>query len=147
MLEQIKGIKLKGANFVNQTELKLFNSTNDKVAKVALVYGRNGSGKSTISNAFKKVKGEDILNIETASLYDNDSHEISINGSGDKVIFVFNEDFVNDKVKIQEEGLGSIIMLGKKADLTDKIEQATEQLSEAKDIQVEIKQKIEEYKY
>ena len=146
MLEQIKGIKLKGANFVNQTELKFFNSTNDKVAKVALVYGRNGSGKSTISNAFKKVKGEDILNIETASLYDNDSHEISINDSGDKVIFVFNEDFVNDKVKIQEEGLGSIIMLGKKADLTDKIEQATEQLSEAKDIQVEIKQKIEEYK-
>lgn len=44
---------------------------------MALVYGRNGSGKSTISNAFKKVKGEDILNIEMASLYD-DSHEISI---------------------------------------------------------------------
>lgn len=146
MLEQIKGIKLKGANFVNQTELKLFNSPNDKVAKVALLYGRNGSGKSTISNAFKKVKGEDILNIETASLYDNDSHEISIGESGDKAIFVFNEDFVNDKVKIQEEGLGSIIMLGEKADLTVKIEQATEQLSEAKDIQVEIKQKIEEYR-
>ena len=146
MLEQIKGIKLKGANFVNQTELNLFNSPNDKVAKVALVHGRNGSGKSTISNAFKKVKGEDILNIETASLYDNDSHEISIGESGDKVIFVFNEDFVNDKVKIQEEGLGSIIMLGEKADLTVKIEQATEQLSEVKDIQVEIKQKIEEYR-
>lgn len=46
---------------------------------------------------------------------------------------MFNEDFVNDKVKIQEEGLGSIIMLGEKADLTVKIEQATEQLSEAKD--------------
>lgn len=146
MLEQIKGIKLKGANFVNQTELNLFNSPNDKVAKVALVYGRNGSGKSTISNAFKKVKGEDILNIETASLYDNDSHEISIGESGDKVIFVFNEDFVNDKVKIQEEGLGSIIMLGEKADLTVKIEQATEQLSEAKDIQDKIKQIVDEYK-
>lgn len=62
MLAQIKGIKLKGANFVNQTELNLFKSSNDKVAKLALVYGRNGSGKSTISNAFKKVKGEDILN-------------------------------------------------------------------------------------
>lgn len=37
-------------------------------------------------------------------------------------------------------------MLGEKMDLTVKIEQATEQLSEAKDIQVEIKQKIEEYK-
>ena len=55
MLEQIKGIKLKGANFVNQTELKLFNRPNDKVEKVALFYGRNGTGKSTISYAFKKV--------------------------------------------------------------------------------------------
>lgn len=145
MLEQIKGIKLKGANFVNQTELNLFKSSNDKVAKLALVYGRNGSGKSTISNAFKKVKGEDILNIETATLYD-DSHEISIGESGDKAIFVFNEDFVNDKVKIQEEGLGSIIMLGEKADLTVKIEQATEKLSEAKDIQDKIKQRVDEYK-
>lgn len=145
MLEQIKGIKLKGANFVNQTELNLFKSSNDKVAKLALVYGRNGSGKSTISNAFKKVKGEDILNIETATLYD-DSHEISIGESGDKAIFVFNEEFVNDKVKIQEEGLGSIIMLGKKADLTVKIEQATEKLSEAKDIQDKIKQRVDEYK-
>ncbi|MDU2829891.1 MAG: AAA family ATPase [Anaerococcus sp.] len=145
MLEQIKGIKLKGANFVNQTELNLFKSSNDKVAKLALVYGRNGSGKSTISNAFKKVKGEDILNIETASLYD-DSHEFSIGESGDKAIFVFNEDFVNDKVKLQEEGLGSIIMLGEKADLTVKIEQATEKLSEAKDIQDKIKQRVDEYK-
>lgn len=145
MLEQIKGIKLKGANFVNQTELNLFKSSNDKVAKLALVYGRNGSGKSTISNAFKKVKGEDILNIETASLYD-DSHEISIGESGDKAIFVFNEDFVNDKVKIQEEGLGSIIMLGEKADLTVKIEQAIEKLSEAKDIQDKIKLRVDEYK-
>lgn len=41
MLEQIKGLKLKGANFVNQTELNLFKSSNDKVAKLALVYGRN----------------------------------------------------------------------------------------------------------
>lgn len=104
MLEQIKGIKLKGANFVNQTELNLFNSPNDKVAKVALAYGRNGSGKSTISNAFKKAKGENILNIETVNLYDIDSHEISIGEFGDKAIFVFNEGFVNDKVKIQEEG-------------------------------------------
>lgn len=35
-----------------------------------------------------KVKGEDVLNIETASLYD-DSHEISIVESGDKSYFVF----------------------------------------------------------
>ena len=94
MLEKIKGIKIKGANFVNQTELNLFNKSNDKIAKAALIYGRNGSGKSTISNAFKKVKGEDILNIETASLYDNDSHEILMGESEYKMIFVFNEDFV-----------------------------------------------------
>lgn len=145
MLDQIYGIKLKGANFVNQTELNLFNSPNDKVAKVALVYGKNGSGKSTISNAFRKVKGEDILNIETASLYDNNSYEISISKFGDRMIYVFNEDFVNDKVKIQEEGLGSIIMLGEKADLTVKIEQAEKELLEEKNTQCKVKLKLEEY--
>lgn len=35
-----KRYKIKGANFVNQAELNLFNSSNDKVAKVALVYGK-----------------------------------------------------------------------------------------------------------
>lgn len=145
MLEQIKGIKLKGANFTNQTELNLFDSSSNTVAKVALVYGRNGSGKSTISNAFRKVKGEDILNIESASLYDNNSNEISISKPEDKVIFVFNEDFVNDKVKIKKDGLDSIIMLGEMADLTVKIEQAKKELSKVVDDHEVVKGKLKEY--
>ena len=89
MLEQLKGINLKGANFVNQTKLDLFNSTNDKVVKAALIYGKMALVRVLFLMPSKKVKGEDILNIETASLYDNDLHEISINDSEDKAIFVF----------------------------------------------------------
>ena len=145
MLEQIKGIKLKGANFTNHTELNLFDSPSNQVTKVALVYGRNGSGKSTISNAFREVKGEDISNIEYASLYDNHSNEITISKPEDKMIFVFNEDFVNDKVKIKKDGLDSIIMLGEMADLTVKMKKAKKELSKVIDDHEVVKGKLKEY--
>ena len=145
MLEKIKGIKIKGANFTYLTDINLFKGQNDKIEKATLVYGRNGSGKSTISNAFKKVIGENILNIETASLYDFDSKEVPTSEVEDKKIFVFNEDFVNDKVKIQKDGLGSIVMLGEMADLTVKIDDAEKELSKAKKNQDEVKEKMNEY--
>lgn len=135
MLEKIKGLKIKGANFTYLTDINLFKGQNDKIEKATLVYGRNGSGKSTISNAFKKLIGENILNIETAFLYDFDSKEVPTSEVEDKKIFVFNEDFVNDKVKIQKDGLGSIVMLGEMADLTVKIDDAEKELSKAKKIE------------
>ena len=145
MLEKIKGLKIKGANFTYLTDINLFKGQNDKIEKATLVYGRNGSGKSTISNAFKKLIGENILNIETAFLYDFDSKEVPISEVEDKKIFVFNEDFVNDKVKIQKDGLGSIVMLGEMADLTVKIDDAEKELSKAKKNSEEVKEKINEY--
>lgn len=145
MLNQIKGIKIKGANFVSQTELNIFERKDEKIAKIALVYGKNGTGKSTTSNAFKKVKGENVLNIETASLYNNDSYEISISETDRNLIFVYNEDFVNDKVKIQKDGLGSIVILGERADLTVKIDQAEKKRSDVIKTQDEIKEKLKNY--
>ena len=68
MLEKIKGLKIKGANFTYLTDINLFKGQNDKIEKATLVYGRNGSGKSTISNAFKKLIGENILNIEIKNI-------------------------------------------------------------------------------
>lgn len=145
MLDQIKGIKIKGANFVSQTELNIFKREDDKIAKIALVYGKNGTGKSTTSNAFKKVKGENVLNIETASLYNNDSCEISISESDRNMIFVYNEDFVNDKVKIQKDGLGSIVILGERADLTLKIDQAEKERLDVIKTQDKIKEELKNY--
>lgn len=48
MLKDIATIKLKGAFFQTESELPLL-SENGIPVKASLIYGRNGSGKSTIA--------------------------------------------------------------------------------------------------
>lgn len=56
MLKDIKNVRILGANFKTQTQLPLF-CDGDHPAKAILLYGRNGSGKSTIARLFLKIKG------------------------------------------------------------------------------------------
>ena len=61
MLNSIASIKLQGANFESPTIIKLFDPVDEgkiKTIKATLLYGRNGTGKSTIAKAFRKVSGE-----------------------------------------------------------------------------------------
>ena len=46
-------IKFKGGFFNEEKELKLFMNED----RISFLYGKNGSGKSTISNAVCKAKG------------------------------------------------------------------------------------------
>ena len=55
VLKNIATIELKGANFREAQRLPLL-SQNGIPVKASLIYGRNGSGKSTIANAFKVMK-------------------------------------------------------------------------------------------
>lgn len=54
MLENLKGIKLQGRKFSSSPVEFCFWNT-DKI-RLSLVYGKNGSGKSTISDAFSCLK-------------------------------------------------------------------------------------------
>lgn len=49
MLENIKGVKIKGRCFKNEKDFVLFQNPNDRIS---IIYGKNGSGKSTISEGF-----------------------------------------------------------------------------------------------
>ena len=58
MLNDVSGIKLKGGSFENLTDLNILDPRDgNKVKRVkgAIVYGRNGAGKSTVAKALKKV--------------------------------------------------------------------------------------------
>lgn len=50
-IENLTGIQISSEYFTNCPELKLFppHKKQGKYNRIALVYGRNGSGKSTIS--------------------------------------------------------------------------------------------------
>ena len=111
--EMLKKIKFKGGFFSEETELELFL----RADRMSLIYGKNGSGKSTISKAIRKAKGEDIEDISQAVLYDQDNNMFT----DIERIHVFNEEYINSRVKIREDGLNTIVLLGELGDLEDKI--------------------------
>ena len=92
MLNKIKGVKFKGAAFDSKTTLQLFSK--EKADRVSLLFGRNGSGKSTISRAIAKAAGnETVEDIVSAQFVDSDSSSITVMDDEKKKIFVFNEDY------------------------------------------------------
>lgn len=60
----LKKIKFKGGFFTEETELELFMHED----RISLLYEKNGSGKSTISKAVRKAKGDVVDDIIQATL-------------------------------------------------------------------------------
>lgn len=116
MFEQIKSIIIKGGPFLTDTPLELIPN------RMNLLYGRNGSGKSTIAKCIKCLGKEEENNAYSAkTIPECDSFQR---------IFVFDEDFVSSNFKIEREGLSSIVMLGHQVGLDDRL----------KEIETELKQ-------
>lgn len=90
--------------------------------KLSLVYGTNGSGKTTISKAFQCLKGEDPNFNGTISLIDESGHEIKLSDDQKSSIFIFNESFVDENIKEKITGLKSIVILGDNVDVDNKID-------------------------
>ena len=109
----LKKIKFNGGFFTELTELELFAHED----RISLIFGKNGSGKSTLSKAICKAKGDFVEDIRQAIMLDHtDSTFTDMNR-----IHVFNEEYVNSRVKLREDGLNTIVLLGEIGDLEDKI--------------------------
>ena len=76
MLKDISSVTLQGANFSSLTSLPILDSSDGKYTKISLIYGRNGSGKSTIAKAFRKMKGEAISTIPTTIALNTDRKSV-----------------------------------------------------------------------
>lgn len=127
MLKDITKIKVSGARFNSTTTFDFFNPHEQnkiKSVKGALLYGRNGTGKSTIAKAFRRLAGEAVPTITSANFYNDADQPVTLGEEEKKHIFVFDEDFVDKNVRLQQDHLETIVMLGEAADLTEKIEKA-----------------------
>ena len=118
----LKTIKFRGRYFADEANIEIFQ----KNERLSIIYGKNGSGKSTITDAILQATGNSTIEgIEYASIYDENGLPYSdIND-----IHIFNEDYVNKRVKVKDDGLKTIVLLGELGDLEDQIQ--------------DIKQKIE----
>lgn len=143
MLENIKGLKIQGRCFSEETDLILFPNPNDRIS---IVYGKNGSGKSTISEGLSSI-AENIFPTDlTASLLNTENHTVAL--SEDSKLFVFNEKYIDENVKIDDDGLSTIILLGGQvnvqADIDKKLAEVTTLQAESEFIQSEYNKYLED---
>lgn len=91
MLNDVSGIKLKGGSFENLTDLNILDPRDgNKVKRVkgAIVYGRNGAGKSTVAKALKKVILGGYTDIIDANVFDKDGTIINLS-EDEKSIYLY----------------------------------------------------------
>ena len=114
MFENFKTIKIKGGCFDSETELELF-----KKDALSIIYGRNGSGKTTIAHCIEElVKPEEEKSIDLAV-----TSTTTITSDNKDSVFVFNEDFVREQVRVEKDGINTIVMLGEQIELDELIAQ------------------------
>ena len=146
MLRDLSSIEIQGANFLVPTKINIFDDSQAKLSKITILYGRNGSGKSTIARAFKKVSGKEAVTVASANLLDKKENNITLTESEQVSVFVFDEDFVTENVRIEGDALGSIVMLGEQVDLTEKINATQKELVVAEGDVISAHSNLSKYK-
>ena len=117
MIEKIKGIIIKGRCFKADSTFMFFQNPNDRIS---IVYGKNGSGKSTISEGIASISPNGTPTDLTVSFVDADQQGIPV--ESDTSVFVFNEKYIDENVKIDDDGLGTIVLLGGQVNLQAEID-------------------------
>lgn len=120
MFENFKKVTIKGGCFENDTELELF-----KKDAVSLVYGRNGSGKTTIAHSIAELTKPD----EEKSADYTVTADAAIPDDKKQSVFIFDEDFVRDQVRVEKDGINTIVMLGEQVELDEQIAKKKEELA------------------
>ncbi len=131
-------IEVEGNLFENQTTIdvglpKLEDKDNKKISTV--VYGRNGSGKTTISSLFNYYSSEEEYNkinsdnYKYVKLQDYDGNLLQLNDVKGK-IFVFNEEFINKYVKFEDDGLKTIALIGENVDIDEQVKNIDKKIDE-----------------
>lgn len=119
MFSNFCGIRIQGKCFQSEVKLNFFEK---EYHRFCLVYGKNGSGKSTISQAFDTVK-QNNQSLIASQIIDKSGAAIDLTNEDQKNnIFVFNEEYVNSKIKIEDDGLHAIVLLGGAADIGEKLQ-------------------------
>lgn len=134
MFENFKSITIEGGYFENPTTLNLF-----KKSHLSIIYGRNGSGKTTIAKSIRQLVGKDTEqpNEDGYTAFSVSSDSVIPEDKKDSV-FIFDEEFVRLNVRTQGKGLETIVMMGEQVDLDT-------QMAKKKEEKVETEKKLQEF--
>lgn len=141
MFKELKSIRIKGNNYFEDNDIVLFD--NDKI-RFSFIYGPNGSGKSTLSKSFDFIKGNCIGEFKTVDLLDKNNKKIDIKDDYKDNIYIFNEDFIDQYVRIPDDGVSAIVMFGEQVKIDDQIKELNKEIEENKKSLKDKQQKKEE---
>ena len=79
-LQEIEFLRVKGGIFAEDVDLPLFKKSK-QIPIFTLLYGKNGTGKSTISRAISKISGKEEKQIVKAEFLAEDGSVLTIDDS------------------------------------------------------------------
>lgn len=124
MFENFKKITIEGGYFEQPTTLDLFKDNQH----LSIVYGRNGSGKTTIAKAIRQLVGKDTEQpTEEGYVSYSVSSDATILDDKKDSVFIFDEEFVRENVRTKGTGLETIVMMGEQVDLDTQITNKNEE--------------------
>lgn len=141
MFSNIKGLKLKKPGENNIIKLDFFDNVDDCAC---VVYGRNGSGKSSIGRAIQRYIKVGHWS-EGEFLYNHDDSNIGLSTEDLNRVFIFNEDFIEDNIKVDTDSVESIVILGESVKVKSDIDYIDRLLVKREKIKNNIFEKVEDY--
>lgn len=122
---RIKGIPFKKDEF---TEFPLLKKNPNKKKQSTIIYGKNGAGKTSISNAIAELKTEYSNRYFISEFIDENYNILSFDFS--KQVYVFNEKFIDSKIRFTTtDGLDTIVLLGDELIDVDEINDIEERIN------------------
>lgn len=126
MFKEISSINIKGGCF-KEDGIELSNLLG---RPLNILFGCNGSGKSSIGRAIEEyAHTNDGQRSFEVSFKDKNGTPIELGEDAKNKIFVFNEEFINNNIKIETDGLNAILMTGAQANNAEQIEKERQNLN------------------
>lgn len=143
MIESLSGITIRSPYFSTNPMLEFFPQSKKlkRTKRAALIFGSNGSGKSTIAKGFREyVDATNPRSVEIVPMCEGNIWTLTPGARPEK-IFVFDESYIERNVKIRSFGLDAIVLFGEQVQLEQQIQTITEEL-DRKNIQLQQQEDI-----
>lgn len=119
----ICGVRVQRGAFSGGRDIALFK--NDPAQRASIIFGHNGSGKSTIAREIKGIREAN----GSGYFYDSDCKKIDLDDADCARIRVFSEEYIESKIRIDDDGLEAFAMLGEQVEAADEIKKIDEQVN------------------
>lgn len=122
-IPSILGVHVCSGVFSDGCDIDLFVDDTPS-RRASIVFGHNGSGKSTIAREIDAIRAGS----GNGHFYDSTNQELDLDDADRTRIRVFSEEYIESKTRIDDDGLEAFAMLGEQVKAADEIKQIEEQI-------------------